>query len=55
MGAGTQSNSESASEPDRPDSPEISVCKGGPGKSVFMESGNSDGWISSDVTIDVTR
>ncbi|MFC7203298.1 hypothetical protein ACFQJC_07205 [Haloferax namakaokahaiae] len=35
--------------------PEISVCESCPGKSVFLESGNTDGWISSDVTVDVTQ
>jgi hypothetical protein len=38
----------------RPDT-EISVHESGPGTSVFLESGNADGWIASDVTVDVRR
>lgn len=35
--------------------PEISVCESCPGRSVFLEAGNRDGWIASDVTIDIPR
>jgi hypothetical protein len=55
MAAGTRSHLESSSEPERDDSPEISLCESRPGKSVFLESGNTDGWIASDLTVDVTR
>lgn len=33
----------------------IFVCGTCPGRSVFLEAGNTDGWISTDVTADVTR
>ena len=36
-------------------SPEISACEGGPGRTIFLESGNTDGWLSSDLTVDVSR
>lgn len=35
--------------------PEISVCESRPGRSVFLESGNADGWIASDLTLDVSE
>jgi hypothetical protein len=55
MEAGTQSHSEPTSEPVPYDRPDISLCESGPGKSVFLESGNTDGWIASDFVVDVTR
>ncbi|MFC6732551.1 MULTISPECIES: hypothetical protein [unclassified Haladaptatus] len=33
--------------------PDIVVCETCPGRNVFLESGNTDGWISSDVTVPV--
>ena len=56
MIAGTQSHvdaPEHAHESD--DRPEISVCESCPGRAVFIESGNTDGWIASDDTVEVTR
>ncbi|MFB6310553.1 MAG: hypothetical protein ABEH64_05145 [Salinirussus sp.] len=35
--------------------PSISVCESGPGIAVFLETSNSDGWIASDMTVDVTQ
>ncbi|MFD1569999.1 hypothetical protein [Halorubrum laminariae] len=55
MAAGTQSRSEQESAPESDYGPEISLCESCPGTSVFLESGNTDGWIASDVTIDVVR
>ena len=55
MAAGTQSHSEPTSDPEPHQGPEISICESCPGKSVFLESGNTDGWISSDLTVDVVR
>lgn len=54
MAAGTQSRAE-VDAPESVDRPEVSVCEGAPGTSVFIESGNSDGWIASDTTIEVTE
>lgn len=51
----TQSRSEPASEPGPRDGPVIRRCESRPGTSVFLESGNTDGWIASDVTVDVLR
>jgi hypothetical protein len=55
MAAGTQSHPEPISEPKPHRTPEISICESRPGKLVFLESENTDGWIASDVTVDVLR
>ncbi|MFB6122267.1 MAG: hypothetical protein ABEJ78_02260 [Haloferacaceae archaeon] len=54
MAAGTQSRSD-ASSPEPHGRPEISTCESCPGTSVFLEAGNTDGWIASDLTVDVVR
>jgi hypothetical protein len=62
MNTDTRSHTGTEAEPDRerdgePDStvPEITVCESGPSTSVFLESGNTEGWIASDTTLEVTR
>jgi hypothetical protein len=55
MAAGTQSHPEPTSDPEPHQGPEISICESCPGKSVLLESGNTDGWIASDLTVDVIR
>ncbi len=55
MAAGTQSHVAATPDVESRERPEISVCEGGPGTSVFIESGNTDGWIASDLTVDVTQ
>ncbi|MEF8814878.1 MAG: hypothetical protein V5A55_13845 [Halovenus sp.] len=55
MAAGTQSHSEPIPDADYRDLPPISVCESCPGTAVFLESGNTDGWIASDLTVDVLR
>ena len=55
MAAGTQSRSERAGESDSSERPEVSVCESCPGTSIFLESGNTDGWMASDVTVEVVR
>jgi hypothetical protein len=55
MDAGTQSRADRPKEPVDEDSPDLSICAGGPGTSVLLESGNTDGWIASDLIVDVTR
>ncbi|WP_197052464.1 hypothetical protein [Halobellus rufus] len=42
---------ETGSEP----RPEINVCESRPGRSIFLEDRNTDGWISSDLTVTVDR
>jgi hypothetical protein len=55
MAAGTQKHPEPVSDADCRDLPTISVCESCPGKAVFLESGNTDGWIASDTTVDLVR
>jgi hypothetical protein len=40
---------------DHPETPAVSVCESCPDTSVFIEAENADGWIASDVTVDVER
>jgi len=54
MTAGSRSRDE-GTDPDPPSPPDISVCESRPDTSVFIEADNSDGWIASDVTVDVER
>ncbi|SDJ79369.1 hypothetical protein SAMN05216226_109102 [Halovenus aranensis] len=35
--------------------PRLTVCESRPGRAVFLEAGNADGWIASDVTVDFSR
>jgi hypothetical protein len=35
--------------------PQVSVCQSCPGTAVFIESGNTDGWIASDHTVELSR
>ncbi|SEG60289.1 hypothetical protein [Halobellus limi] len=53
VGAQSRTDQESAGEPDH--SPTITVCASGPSRSVFIEADNTDGWIASDLTVDVRR
>jgi hypothetical protein len=55
MATGTQSPPERNRGTEDPQRPEITVCESCPGTSVFFESGNTDGWIASDLTIEVDR
>ncbi|ELZ29667.1 hypothetical protein C475_01921 [Halosimplex carlsbadense 2-9-1] len=55
MAAGTQSRFAAEPDVESRDRPEISVCEGAPGTAVFLESGNTDGWIASDTTLAVTQ
>lgn len=34
---------------------EIAALRSSPDRTVFTEDGNSDGWISTDVTVDIER
>lgn len=55
MATGTQSHPKSITDPEPHSSPEISICESCPEKLVFLESGNTDGWIASDLTVDVSQ
>jgi hypothetical protein len=55
MVTGTRSHPEPTLDAEPHEEPEISLCESRPGKSVLLESGNTDGWIASDMTVDVSR
>ena len=55
MAAGTESYTDPMANPEPDDGPEITRCESCPGTSVFLESGNTDGWIASDLTVDISR
>jgi hypothetical protein len=55
MATGTESRTRGKDESAGSTNPEISVCESAPGRSVFIESGNTDGWIASDTTLEVTE
>jgi hypothetical protein len=55
MAARREFDEESDRESDDASRPSISVCETCPGRTVFMESGNSDGWISSDHAVEPRR
>lgn len=45
----------SASEVDCPEDSdcEVSVCRSCPGRFVFIETGNTDGWIATDAAVEL--
>ena len=53
MAAGRQHHTEVDAEPHS--TPEISICRTCPERSVFLEEGNTDGWIASDYTVEIVR
>lgn len=55
MSIGAQSETEGAETAPPENRPELSVCKGCPGRVLFIESKNSDGWIAIDEPTEVTR
>lgn len=47
---------ETAAETDaETDTPTLTLHETRPGRNVLTEEGNSDGWIASDLTVDVTE
>jgi hypothetical protein len=55
MPTGTQSEAGEEGEPPLTETPTVSVCESCPGRTVFTESGNTDGWIASDLTVEPTQ
>jgi hypothetical protein len=55
MAVGTQSNTTPNPEDEQASTPEISVCESRPDRTVFLEADNTDGWIASDMTVDVRQ
>lgn len=46
----SRSEEEGLDEPN--ESTEVGVCESSPGKYVFIESGNCDGWIGTDTVVE---
>ena len=55
MSTGVQSEIDRSVDSPSENRPELSVCESAPGKAVFIESGNSDGWIAVNEPAEVTR
>ena len=55
MSGGLRSRSTDAAPSAEEALPPITVCRSAPGKLVFIEDGNTDGWISTDVAVELTR
>jgi len=55
MSVGAQSHTDPKSARDTGHFPTVTVCETRPSRSVFIEAGNTDGWIASDLTLDVRR
>jgi hypothetical protein len=55
MSTSARSETDDESEPTLPERPTVSVCESCPGRTVFLETDNTDGWIASDLTVEPTR
>jgi hypothetical protein len=55
MPTGTEIQPEQAADAEPNDRPQITVCESRPEKAVFLETGNTDGWIASDMTVNISR
>lgn len=55
MDAGMQSRADRGADGECADCPDVAVRESAPGTSVFVESGNTEGWIATDSTLEVTR
>lgn len=55
MAASTRRRTERTAGSSSDRCPDITRCESCPEKSVFIEAGNTDGWIASDLIVDVRR
>lgn len=55
MSTGTHSASTRQADSTPDDAPDVVVCETCPGRSVFVESANRDGWIATDLTVEPRR
>ena len=55
MSTGVQSEIDRSVDSSSENRPELSVCESAPGTAVFVELGNSDGWIAIDEPAEVSR
>ena len=54
MPGGRQSRASAAERSPEIDLPHVSVCRSRPEKLVFIEAGNTDGWIATDSTVELS-
>ncbi len=54
MAASTGSRVDAPSESERTGIPDIIVCESAPNRVVLIESGNTEGWIASDLSTELT-
>lgn len=55
MSGGLQSRSRDEAWPADGPHPHVTVCESCPGKLVFLEAGNTDGWIATDLAVEPDR
>jgi hypothetical protein len=55
MATGSHSASKRRADSTPDGDPDVLVCETCPGRSVFVESGNVHGWISTDLTVELGR
>lgn len=55
MSTGSELSEERFEGPESRSGPAISACRSGPETVVFLESGNTDGWIATDWTVEPSR
>ena len=54
MSEGSQSRQDGGDPEGAGPGPAVAVCRTCPGRLVFIESDNTDGWIATDAAVDVT-
>jgi hypothetical protein len=55
MSTGTHSSPTRRTDSAPDGDPDVLVCETCPGRSVFVESANRDGWIATDLTVEPRR
>lgn len=55
MATSRQSNAGRPSRPSDEVFPDVFVCRSCPEKSVFIEAGNTDGWIATDSAVELAQ
>lgn len=55
MPAGIRTHAEDARSTDTETTPEVTVCESSPGTAVFLEAGNTDGWIATDSPVEIRQ
>jgi hypothetical protein len=51
----SQTDDVAASQDDEEDRPTVTAHESNPKRTVFTEEGNKDGWIATDLTVDLSQ